>query len=92
MEYSQKPFEKQEAIRLENSIDYFFTDFQVGRLLNGAGIRKLRGASPLKVFGAIFRLPFEGHNFFRGIAENQALGLMETIRLLHHKNYGILIN
>ena len=74
MEYSQKPFEEQEAIRLENSIDSFFTDFQVGRLLNGAGIRKLRGASPLKVFGVIFRLPFEGHNFFRGIAENQALG------------------
>lgn len=74
MEYSQKPVEEQEAIRLENSIDSFFTDFQVGRLLNGAGIRKLRGASPLKVFGAIFELPFKRHNFFRGIAENQALG------------------
>ncbi len=37
-------------------------------------MRKLRGTSPLKVFGAIFRLPFEGNNFFRGIAKNQDLG------------------
>jgi hypothetical protein len=73
MEYNQKLQEQQEAIRLKNTIDSFFSDFQVGRLLNGAGIRKLRGTSPLKIFGTIFRLPFEGNNFFRGIAENQAL-------------------
>jgi len=74
MNYNQKLFEEQEAIRLENTIDSFFNDLQVGRLLNGAVIRKLRGTSPLKIFGAIFRLPFEGDNFFRGIATNQALG------------------
>ena len=73
MKYNQIPQEEQETIRLENTIDSFFSDFQVGRLLNGAGIRKLRGASPLKIFGTIFRLPFEGDNFFRGIAENKAL-------------------
>jgi len=73
MDYNQKLQEQQEAIRLENTIDSFFSDFQVGRLLNGTGIRKLRGAPPLKIFGAIFRLPFEVCNFFRGIAENQAL-------------------
>lgn len=73
MNYNQKLQEQQDAIRLENTIDSFFHDFQVGRLLNGAGIRKLRGAPPLKIFGTIFRLPFEGCNFFRGIAENQAL-------------------
>ena len=43
-------------------------------MLNDSGIRKLRGASPLKVFGAIFKLPFDGKNFFRGIAKNQMLG------------------
>ena len=74
MEYIQKLQEQQEAIRLENTIDSFFGDFQLGHLLNAAGICKLRGALPLKVFGAIFKLPFEGNNFFRGIAENQALG------------------
>ena len=73
MNYSKKLFEEREAIRLENTIDSFFCDFQGGRLLNGAGIRKLRGTSPLKIFGTIFRLPFEGNNFFRGIAKNQAL-------------------
>jgi hypothetical protein len=74
MYYNQKLFEEQEAIRLDNTIDSFVSDFQVGRLLNGAGIRKLRGTSPLKIFNAIFKLPFEGKNFFRGIAENQTLG------------------
>jgi hypothetical protein len=47
--YSEKLFEEQEAIRLENTIDSFFSDFQVGRLLNVSGIRKMRGGSPLKV-------------------------------------------
>ena len=74
MNYSEKLFETQGAIRLENSIDAFFSDFQVGRLLNVAGIRKMRGASPLKVFAAIFRLPFEGKNFYRGIVEQDGLG------------------
>jgi hypothetical protein len=74
MNYSEKLFEEQGGIRLENSIDSFFNDFQVGRLLNVAGIRKMRGASPLKVFAAIFRLPFEGKNFYRGIVEQGGLG------------------
>ena len=74
MEYIQKLQEQQEAIRLENTIDSFFSDFQLGNLLNAFGIRKLRGASPLKVFGAIFKLPFDGKNFFRGIVKNQVLG------------------
>ena len=74
MDYSEKHFEVQEAIHLENTIASFFSDFQVGRLLNVAGIRKMRGASPLKVFAAIFRLPFEGKNFYRGIVEQDGLG------------------
>ena len=74
MNYSEKLFEEQEAIRLENTIDSFFNDFQVGSLLNVAGIRKMRGASPMRVFAAIFRLPFEGKNFYRGIVERHDLG------------------
>jgi hypothetical protein len=75
LNYSEKLFEEQEAIRLENTIDSFFSDFQVGRLLNGAGIPKMRGAPLLKVFAAIFRLSFEGKNFCRGIVQRQDLGL-----------------
>lgn len=74
MNYSENHFEEQGTICLENTIAAFFSDFQVGRLLNAAGIRKLRGASPLKVFAAIFRLPFEGKNFYRGIVERDDLG------------------
>ena len=55
MNYSEKLLEEQEAIRLENTIDSFFNYFQVGRLLNVASIRNMRGASPLKIFAAIFR-------------------------------------
>jgi len=49
VEYIQKLQEHQETIRLENTIDSFFSDFQLGNLLNASGIRKLRGASPLKL-------------------------------------------
>jgi hypothetical protein len=57
----------QEAIRLHNKIDTFFDNFTIGTLLNRAGIRKLRGVSPIMLLKAIFILPFEGDNFFRGI-------------------------
>jgi hypothetical protein len=58
---------QQEAIRLNNKIDTFFDNFTIGTLLNRSGIRKLRGVSPVILLKAIFILPFEGNNFFRGI-------------------------
>ncbi len=36
-------------------------------MLNKSGIRKTRGISPVALLKAIFILPFEGNNFFRGI-------------------------
>lgn len=63
---------QQEAIRLHNKIDTFFDNFTIGTILNRSGIRKMRGISPVKLLKAIFILPFEGNNFFRGIvAGNQ---------------------
>lgn len=59
---------QQEAIRLHNKIDTFFDNFTIGTLLNKSGIRKTRGISPVTLLKAIFVLPFEGNNFFRGIA------------------------
>ena len=71
---STKQFqEQQEATRLNNKIFSFIADFQIGTLLNKCGIRKVRGASPLSLFNAIFVLPFEGNNFFRGIVNNYSL-------------------
>jgi len=58
---------QQEAIRLHNKIDTFFDNFTIGTLLNKSGIRKTRGISPVTLLKAIFILPFEGNNFFRGI-------------------------
>lgn len=73
MNHTQNYQEQQEAKRLQNRISSFLEDFKVGTLLNGSGIRKLRGAKPLAVFATIFSLPFCGVNFSRGIVNNPEL-------------------
>jgi len=65
--------EQQEAKRLNSKISSFIGDFQIGTLLNKCGVRKMRGISPLSLFSAIFILPFEGNNFFRGIVKNDSV-------------------
>jgi hypothetical protein len=73
MNHTQNYQEQQEAKRLKNRISSFLEDFKVGTLLNGSGIRKLRGAKPLAVFATIFSLPFCGVNFSGGIVHNPEL-------------------
>jgi len=73
MEYSIEYEKQQEAIQLHNKIDTFFDNFNIGTLLNRAGIRKMRGISPVMLLKAIFILPFEGNNFFRGIVTGKRL-------------------
>ncbi len=73
MDITRQHQEQQEAKQLQSRISSFIGDFQVGTLLNKSGIRKLRGVSPLTLFSAIFMLPFEGNNFFRGIVTNDNL-------------------
>ena len=65
--------ELQEAGRIDDRIATFFHEFHIGTLLNKAGIKKLRGASPKALFAAIFLLPFKGANFYRGIVKNDGL-------------------
>ena len=48
--------ELHEAGRIDDRIATFFLDFRIGTLLNKAGIKKLRGASPKALFAAIFLL------------------------------------
>lgn len=67
MDITRQHQEQQEAKRLHGRITSFIDGFQVGTLLNKSGIRKLRGVSPLTLFCAIFMLPFEGNNYYRGI-------------------------
>ena len=57
---------QQEAKRLHNKIDAFFGNFTVGTLANRSGIRKMRGVSAVVLLKAIFTLPFQRDNFFRG--------------------------
>ena len=64
---------QQETGQIADRVATFFDDFQVGTLLNKAGIKKLRGATPRAVFTAIFLLPFIGANVSRGIVRNDSL-------------------
>lgn len=52
---------------LGGRIDDFMTRFKVGTLLNRAGIRKMRGLSPLLVLRTIFELAFLGRNIYTGV-------------------------
>jgi hypothetical protein len=63
------PFELEDQ-DLRDRIDAFMTRFKIGTLLNQAGIRKLRGVSPLLVLRIIFELAFVGRNIFTGIHKN----------------------
>jgi len=65
--------EQQETKELRSRIGSFIDKHKIGTLLNNCGIRKLRGVSPLALYTAIFLLPFEGNNFFRGIVTNSNL-------------------
>ena len=78
--------QQQEAKRLQNRISSFLEDFKVGTLLSGSNIRKLRGATPLAVFTAIFTLPFVGANFSRGIVGNPGLGFRKDAAYEFLKN------
>ncbi|BCO07979.1 transposase [Desulfolithobacter dissulfuricans] len=80
---------QQEAIRLHHRIDSFFDNFAIGTLLNRAGIRKIRGASPLVLLKAIFVLPFENNNFFRSIVAGNNHGFKKdaAYQLLKNPRY-----
>lgn len=73
MDITKQYQEQQEAKQLQSRISSFISDYQIGTLLNFSGIKKLKGVSPLMLFSAIFQLPFEGNNFYRGIVTNGAL-------------------
>ena len=85
-----KQFEEQQAAKqLKSKITTFINDCQIGSLMNRCGIRKVRGTSPLKLFTAIFMLPFEGNNFYRGIVTNKDLsfGKNAAYALLNNPRY-----
>lgn len=80
---------EQEASRLQSATRTFFDNFSVGTFLNRSGIRKLKGASPLAVFEAIFMLAFRGQNFYRGIVLNEHLDFQKDVAydLLENPRY-----
>ena len=80
---------------LRDRIDAFMARFKIGTLLNRAGIRKLRGVSPLLVLRIIFELAFVGRNIFTGIHKNPTapMGKDAVYRFLsaHRYNWRRLI-
>lgn len=89
MDFTKQHQEEQEAKQLHSRITLFISDCKIGTLLNKCGIRKLRGVSPLTIFTAIFTLPFEGNNFFRGIVTNDSLPFKKNTayELLNNPRY-----
>lgn len=73
MNTTKQSEKQQEANHLQNRISTFASGFKIGTALNQSGIKKIKGATPLALFMAIFLLPFEGNNFFQGIVKNEAL-------------------
>lgn len=68
------PAGNQNQIQISNelgTLDQYFSDFQVGTLLNRSGITKTKGASPLTVFKALFKLAFCKTNLYQGIVQNK---------------------
>jgi len=66
------PFELEDQ-GIRSRIDEFMTRFKIGTILNRAGIRKLRGVSPLLVLRIIFELAFTGRNIFTGVHKNSTV-------------------
>jgi hypothetical protein len=89
MEISKQHQKEQEPKQLTSTITLFFSDFKIGTLVGRSGIKKLRGASPLALFSAIFTLPFVGNNFYRGIVANNSLGFKKdaAYELLKNPRY-----
>jgi len=80
---------------LRDRIDSFMARFNIGALLNRAGLNKLRGVRPLLVLRAIFDLAFMGRNIFTGIHKNStsSMGKDAVYRFLsaHRHNWRRLI-
>ena len=64
---------------LHGRIDEFMSRFKFGTLLNRAGIRKIRGLSPLLVFRSIFDLAFAGGTFTRESCRTPAHQSVKTL-------------
>jgi hypothetical protein len=60
---------------LGGRIDEFMARFKIGTLLNQAGIRKVRGISPLLILRTIFELAFVGRNIYTGVHNSSTAGL-----------------
>lgn len=54
-----------------NTLNKYFATFKVGTLLNRAGITKIKGATPLTIFTALFNLVFCNTNLYEGIVKNK---------------------
>ncbi len=72
------PFEGEDQ-DLGGRIDKFMVRFKMGTLLNRAGIRKMRGPSPLLVIRTIFGLAFINRNVFTGVHESPESGLGKDV-------------
>jgi len=74
MQHTTNVSQSQAKIQINSQIDGFFKTFNIGTLLDRAGIRKRHGYRVSSLIKTIFTLPFIGKNFFRGIVINDDVG------------------
>lgn len=60
-------------------IEGFLTEFKIGTLLNRAGIRKIRGISPLLALRTVFELAFLGRNIYTGVHLNETASMGKDV-------------
>jgi hypothetical protein len=56
-------------------LNQHFTKLKIGTILNRSGITKTKGVPPLKIFTALFNLPFIGKNLYQGIVKDHKDGI-----------------
>lgn len=56
-------------------LEKYFSTLKIGSLLNQAQIKKVKGASPLDLFGLVFNMAFWGKNLFEGIVRNKNISV-----------------
>jgi hypothetical protein len=71
--------EKEQEIKANDSIDRFFKEFKISKILRNANISKIRGIPVLQILTNIFHLPFSHKNLYQGIVNNPEIEYNKTV-------------
>ena len=80
---------KEQSFKVAKSINIFFTEFDINKILYKSKISKVRGVPVKDVLISIMQLPFIQKNFYQGIVNNNDIGFNKTVAydLLKNNKY-----